>query len=204
MRDRDQVMMIEKALQLLVEGQSAKVFVTALLRHLNIDGVQVQDFGGIHDLSRFLKAFKAVSGFQQNVVTVGIIRDAERLGADSARQSILSALRSASLPLPGEPGSPRTAVYILPDNQNPGMLETLCLRSVQTDPAMPCVDEFMNCLSENASLPGNRDKAKLQAFLASRPKFVAQLGEAAHKGYWPLDDPAFSELKQFLIGMIGE
>ena len=204
MPDKDRVIMIEKARQLLVEGQSAKVFITALLGYLGIDSIQVHDFGGVNDLSRFLKTFTAVSGFQQKVLAVGIIRDAERLDASSARQSILSALKSALLPLPGESSSPRTVVYILPDDKNPGMLETLCLRSVQADPAMLCVDQFMACLLENAASPGNPDKAKLQAFLASRPKFVAQLGEAAHKGYWPWDDPAFSGIKQFLIELGGK
>lgn len=195
----DRVIVIEKSLQLLVEGQSAKVFMMALLRHLNIESIQVHDFGGVNDLARFLKAFKAVSGFQQTVMAMGIIRDAERANANSARQSILSALKSASLPLPDESGLPRILVYILPDNQSPGMLETLCWQSVQADPAIPCVNQFMDCLSGKASLSANPDKARLQAFLSSRPKFVAQLGEAAHKGYWPWDDPAFSGIKRFLI-----
>ena len=44
----------------------------------------------------------------------------------------------------------------------------------------------------------NVNKARVQAFLASRPKHVVHLGLAAYKGYWPWDDPAFDHVKQFL------
>jgi hypothetical protein len=41
-------------------------------------------------------------------------------------------------------------------------------------------------------------KAKLHAFLASRPKPDLLLGQAAHTGYLPWDSSAFDLLKQFL------
>jgi len=194
---------IEQETQLLVEGRDTEVFINALLQHLSLTGVQIHNFGGVEQLPRFLKTFIALPGFRQIVRSLGIIRDAEK-GAGSARQSVHDILRSANLPLPDQKGTPRTSFYIFPDNKNPGMLETLCLTSVQDDPAITCIERYMECLEKQQLLISNPEKAKVQAFLASRPKFVAHLGEAANKGYWQWENAAFAELKQFLERLLGQ
>jgi len=96
---------------------------------------------------------------------------------------------------------PHVSVYILPDCKGAGMLETLCLQSVAKDAVLPCVDEYLDCIQTGGNLPGNLDKARLHAFLASRPKPDLQLGEAASAGYWPWDHPAFERLKEFLLAL---
>ncbi len=49
------------------------------------------------------------------------------------------------------------------------MLEDLCLKSVEDDPAMECVQEYFDCISDKLDdLPKNISKAKARAFLASR------------------------------------
>lgn len=93
----------------------------------------------------------------------------------------------------------RTAIFILPDAQTPGMLEDLCLRAVADDPVMPCVQEFFDCIQRRCDTsPGTMPKAKTHAFLASRERPGLRLGEAAMKGYWPWADPAFDEVRRFL------
>lgn len=193
---------IEQEVQLLVEGYSTKIFITAFLQHLCLTGVQVQNYGGIEELPRFIRTFVALPGFHQKVRSLGIIRDAETQGAGSAKQSVQDIMRSVTLPLPGHKGVPRTSIYILPDNRSSGMLETLCLESVQDDPAIACIERYMECLAEQQLTISNPAKARIQAFLASRQKFVAHLGEAAHKGYWPWGNAVFAELKQFLEKLI--
>jgi hypothetical protein len=47
-------------------------------------------------------------------------------------------------------------------------------------------------------LPNAPSVAKVHAFLASRYKPNLDLGNAAKKGYWRLDHPAFAQVKQFL------
>jgi len=47
-------------------------------------------------------------------------------------------------------------------------------------------------------LPDAPSVAKVHAFLASRYKPNLDLGNAAKKGYWQLDHPAFAQVKQFL------
>lgn len=82
------------------------------------------------------------------------------------------------------------------------MLETLCLQAVVSDPAIKCVDRYLECVAKRmGSLPGNRDKARLHAFLSSRPKPDLLLGQAASAGYFRWDHPAFDHVKQFLLGL---
>lgn len=193
---------ISASRQLLVEGRDAEVLFRALLSAQGLTGIQVQDFGSITELRGFLKALVRAPGFAE-VVTLGVVRDAET-DAAAAYQSVCGALAHAELPAPGALAGvlPRTAVFILPDGAAPGMLETVCLESVTGDPATPCLDPFFECVrQQGGTLPGNMVKARLHAFLATRPKPNLLLGQAAHAGYWPWDSPAFEGIKQFLASL---
>ncbi len=192
--------------QLAVEGRDAVIFFEALLREMDLAEIQLQNFGGVDELRGFLRGLQRRSGFAQMVVSVGIVRDAER-DPTSAFQSVCSALSNADFSnVPDEPGifvgnTPRIGVLILPDATTAGMLETLCLRSVADKPVMPCIDEYFDCVEQRLSpteLPRVMEKARVQAFLASTPEYVPHLGLAAHRGYWAWDSPAFDHVKQFL------
>lgn len=187
--------------QLLVEGEDARHFFLALIRHLNLGEIQIQNFGGIKQIHGFLKGFMNLPGFSK-VVSIGVVRDAEK-DPESAFQSVRTALRNAGLPSPKKQemfeGQPRTGVWILPNAFSSGMLETLCLESVQEDPAMVCVDQFFECLkSHKISEPENMDKAKAHAFLSSRKKPNLLVGQAAEKGYWNWNDSSFERAKTLL------
>jgi len=196
---------ITESKQLVVEGKDAVVFFKALLREMDLAEIQLQNFGGINDLRGFLKGLRRRSGFAQMVMSVGIVRDAE-CDPTSAFQSVCSALHGAELTVPSqiekfEGSNPSVGILILPDAMTPGMLETLCLRSVADDPAMPCVNGYFNCVEQRlpcTELPRIMEKARVQAFLASRREPVSPSRWAAHKGYWPWDSPAFDHIKQFL------
>jgi hypothetical protein len=194
--------------QLVVEGIDAVVFFRALLREIGLANIQVQNFGGVDELRGFLKGLQRQDGFAQMVVSLGIARDAER-DPTSAFQSVCSALRGAGLTDPSqietfEGSDPKVGVLILPDAKTPGMLETLCLRAVDDDPVMPCVDEYFNCVDQrlpSAESPRILEKARVQVFLASRREPVSPSRWAAHRGYWPWDDPVFNHVKQFLSSL---
>ena len=191
---------------LVVEGRDASEFFEALLRHLNLaTEIEVRDFGGVSELRRYLRTLVLTPGFT-NVVSLGIIRDAEA-DATSAFQSVCNSLSQSGLSVPRLPmviveSKPRVTVFILPDCESPGMLEKLCLQTVSNDTAMPCVEQYFQCLQQRRrTLPTNLPKAQLHTFLASRPKSNLRLGEAAHAGYWPWEDPAFDKLKEFLCAL---
>lgn len=207
---------IDKSRQLFVEGRGAEEFFMALLRNMDLaEEVQIQNFGGINELPGFLqeyqdliRAIRIAAGPQgalvPEIASIGIIRDAEEKRPIDAFGSVCRALKGIDLAPPSqiakfEGDKLRIGVLILPDTITNGMLEDLCLRSVADDPVMQCIDEYFECVEKQVgSLPKNMPKAKVQAFLASRPKYIAHLGLAAQKNYWPWKHPAFDHVKQFL------
>ncbi len=185
-----------------VEGMDQAYFFGALLRYLGLDGV-VWNLKGKSEYKKRLTALKQTTGFEQNVVSLGVVRDADD-NAAAAFESVQGALRAAQLPVPEHPlepigDAPQVTVMVLPGQGEPGMLENLCLKAVEGDPAMVCVNRYFECLKqENVPLPRNRAKANLQVFLASRKKVALRVGEAAQAKVWPWEGQAFGEVKRFL------
>ena len=194
---------IDRPKQLLVDGEDAKWFLSALMEKIGIADIQIQNYGGNNELRGFLKQFRLAPEFTERVESLGIIRDAE---ADprAAFQSIKSALKGADLPVPrriseSSTARPHTKVFILPEPDSNGMLETLCLSSVEADPAMQCVKEYFGCVKERlGSAPRHIEKAQVQVFLASRDSVPRMLGLGAQQGVWPWESPVFDSIKNFL------
>ena len=191
---------------LLVEGENERRFFAALLRCLDLsDGVQVLNYGGKPKLRPLLATLYLAPGYS-DLEALGVTRDADD-SFNSTFQSIRDSLDNANLNVPVKPnalteGKPSVSVFVLPDCSNPGMLETLCLSAVQDDQAMPCVEQYLQCLEETANLPSrNPDKARAHAFLASRARPELRVGEAAQAGHWNLDSPVFDPLKNFLLAL---
>lgn len=197
---------------LIVEGKDEVNFFDALRRHIGISGIQVEDFAGKNNLSGpdGLGVLKVRPGFN-SVYSIGIVRDGDG-DKKGAFNSVCSALRAADLPIPSEPlvltnGHPRISVMIMPpvEVETDQMLEDLCLAAATDDPdmrsVMRCVDEYFNCLGEQANISHKKNvlpKARLHAYLASRPDPESRLGIAAQKGYIPMDSPVFKPVTDFL------
>ena len=196
---------IERKIQLLVEGNDQRNFFGALVGRLSLSAIQVQNYGGVDEFREFLRAFAAMPGFAK-VGSIGVVRDAEGRPAVSAFDSVRSSLQRAGLPVPERPGQrspgvPAVTVFVLPDNDRPGMLETLLRESFANTPEDRCVDAYVECLRE-AGIPVDRpDKARVHAWLASRREPHVSAGVAALKGYWDLKHPAFARLRAFLSGL---
>ena len=196
------------AIQLLVEGNDQRNFFDALVEHLKIGDVQIQDFGGVNDLRGFLGVMVKQSGFHGTVRMLGIVRDAET-SARGAFQSVQSSLHSAGLPVPARPGEPAGAapavnVSILPGDGDHGMLETLLCRTFADTAVDRCIDAFFKCFekSEAGARIRNRDKARAHAFLATRKRPHVSVGVAAQKRYWgEFDQDAFRGIRRFLSSL---
>lgn len=194
---------IELPKMLLVEGDSDRRFFEALLGKLSTARtVQVESFGGKYGLRGFLRLLQNSPEYS-TIESLGITRDADE-SSRAAFQSIRDILTSAGLDAPTEPnlptrGKPRVSVFILPDCESRGMLETLCLSAVADDAAMACVDTYLKCLEASAKLQlKSPEKTRAHAFLASRERPELRVGEAAEAGHWPLESPVFAPLKSFL------
>lgn len=192
---------------LVVEGKSARIFFEAFLTHLGLtNDVQVQDFQSRDNRAAMIRTLTVTPGFA-DVNSFGVVIDAEDNPAGTV-QSLQHHLGQASLAIPSThaqfaSGKPRVGFFVLPDGASAGMLETLCLRAVGGDPAMPCIDEFFNCLTQHGvAAPQNPTKARTQAFLASRVRSEFLLGSAARAGIWPWASDAFAEARCFLSHLV--
>src|SRR5438445_118474 len=103
-----------------------------MLQEMKLTGFQVQNYGGLGDLSSFLKTLQRDPSFTTQVAWLGIVRDAETAPAAAAFQSVCSILQNFGLAVPQqlmtiEAGIPSRSVYILPDCNRPGVLADRCL-----------------------------------------------------------------------------
>lgn len=187
---------------LLVEGKEDEAFFGALLDHLHLRNVQIEAVKGRTEFPKTLKAIKMRTGYYDNLMSIGIIRDGDA-NPPGAFQSICSPLKNAQLPVPRKPlqvvgSSPRVSVMILPGVKTAGMLEDVCLASIEQHLAIPCVNQYFECLIQQGfSVERQLSKARVQVFLAALEPEL-RLGEAAAAGYWDWNHPAFSEMKDFL------
>lgn len=186
---------------LLGEGMEEVFFFNALLKHLGIGNVQVEQAGSKDNFRNFIATLPVRPGFL-NLEAIAITRDADD-NATGAFESVCTALEQANLPKPAHvatytAGNPRVGVFILPNCNDVGMLEDLCLASVASDIAIPCIDEFFRCVETAGRRSNNLVKARVQAWLASQVRPHRRLGEAAQAGCLNWNDPAFNPLKQFL------
>lgn len=170
--------------------------------------IQVRTFGSVNALQPYLELFASKAAFKEAVSKLAIVRDAEAQTAAVAFQSICSALKNAKLPAPNAMQrfsmSPlQTGVYVLPDCERSGMLETLCLEAAaeceanSTTKLLPCVDEFFGCVG-TATTFDNLTKARFSAYALARGVVDPQLGRAAQKRILPCNAKAFEKLVAFV------
>ena len=194
---------VNRPKQLLVEGRDDERFFGAFLRYLGISGdIQIRAYGGKYRIGSFLGILAEAIAFDP-VQSIGIVMDADNSAA-SAFQSIRDNLWNAGLPVPENlvipaPGPPAVSAFVLPDNSGNGELESLCLTALANDPAMPCVDDFINCVNSEVSYTLRKPaKARMHAFLASRERAYLRFGEFAEGSAFPWRNPAFDQLADFL------
>ena len=179
--------------------------------------VEVRTFGDISsdNLRTYLEIFTQKAAFKEKVQRLGIVRDAESPAAQGAFQSVQTALRDSGLPVPSAmkalEGSPlAVGVFILPNCQDAGMLENLCLTAVAEsehgtpDGVLPCVDEFFACLDKRGRKPANPAKARFAGYALAADVIDPQLGRAAQKGVIPWNAKAFEPLKEFVRAVAGQ
>ncbi len=211
MRPQFRNTMVTQPNVLLVEGKNDAILFHELVGHLQLGQIQIVESVGKDNFSKTLSRIaKNTNDFRlQRVKSIGVIGDADE-DARIARRDICQALYSVGLSGDAEelyvvPGKPEARILILPGNDDPGALESVCLESVQDDIQMPCVEEFSACVESKweTSSVSKFDKMKAHAFLATRydnPEL--RLGEAAEERIWPFDHEAFEEVRDFLQRLV--
>ncbi len=157
---------------LAAEGRDEQNFFEKLLRHLKIADVQIRCVGGKRNFGTDLRALVNTPGFfepggSSRVRHLGIVRDRD---GDDAFKSVAAIVSDVGLVPPsrhGEysDGAPKVGIFIMPGDTIDGtMLEDLCLKTVEEDHAIECVQMFASCVAALANPPKNMSKAKVQAF----------------------------------------
>lgn len=199
---------IQKDKLLLVEGNDDQNFFQKLMQEITLDNIQIIPMGGKENFR--VPNFKSVintPGFRE-VKALGIVRDANG-SASSVFTSICTVLRECGLPEPTQVmeitnTDLKVGILIIPPNAEEGEIEDLCLSSLKEYSEMGCIDNYFKCLKKKLlpdKFPKDLSKAKIQAFLASREESVPHLGIAAQRGYFPLDQDSFEEIKKFLSSL---
>jgi hypothetical protein len=196
---------IEKENVLVVEGKDEYDFFSALLGAMNIPDVQIIDVGGIYGFRANFPLYIQTDGALAMIKNIGFVRDAEQHEARSAFNSILSVLRNYDLPCPTEPrklvndNGKKVNIFIMPNNNDRGMLEDLCIASVKDTDVFTCVECFVQCYETKITKDKfNLPKAKILAYLSTRTPIVNALGVAARQGVWDFTKPCFDDIKNFL------
>ncbi len=204
--------------QLLVEGRVPEMFFREMVSACGLaEGVEVRTFGDISkdNLQTYLELLTQKAVYKERVKRIGIIRDAEGSTASAAFQSVQAALHDAQLHVPGAmntlQGSPfAVGVFILPNCQDAGMLESLCMAAVaemqnaQPDGVLPCVDEFFACLDRHGRKASHAAKSRFAGYALACDVVDPQLGRAAQKGAIPWQAKAFDSLKAFIRRIAGQ
>ncbi len=198
----DKMESINKSKIIAVEGSDEVNFFNALLEKLNISDIQILNFEGKTKFSSRIKSIVNIPGFDK-VKMFALIRDADNKPPKSAFDSILSSFKAAGLPLPSEINSfTKTklaiGIFIMPGDAKQGMLEDLCIRSIEQYPIYNCINKFFECCDKK---PKNESKARILCYLATKNPLVNSLGLGAVKGHWDFDSDNFIEIKGFFTKM---
>ncbi len=184
---------------LLVEGATCWHFFEALAAELGLSTqIEIRDYGGITELSEYLKLIASTSDFHQNVKSLGIARDAEE-DAQAARRSVEQAIAGATLP-----PEVRSKVFIIPDGAEKGMIETVMLQSLNGNPILRCAEEFFECTKASGfTLPAGIVAAKhlVHVYVSTMPVKKMMSGIAAYEGAYPWGSSCFDSMKAFLQGL---
>ena len=191
---------------LLVEGKDECNFFKSLLKTMKIDSIEIKDVGGKEQFADRISSVKNIRGFSK-VTKLGFVRDAEDNYAKSSFDSVCHYLNLNGIVAPKNIGKVenigkyKIGIFIMPNNKDKGMLESLCLQSIKNEHCYKEMEAYIECLKEfykNSKKTFNIDKAKSQVYLASKVPIQNSLGLGALNGHWDFESSSFYEIKTFL------
>jgi len=187
---------------LIGEGKDETLILAALLDHLMIENIRVEEYGGKQKLPDYLDALRLRPGFA-HLVSLGVTRDADE-DETAAFASVRNYLDSRGFAAPNVSGhiqasNPSVGIMIFPDGRSAGMLEDLCLAAWRTDPVMTCINDYFDCITRvKGRMPNQISKARVHAWLSAQSPPDLRLGIAAQKRLLDWNNPAFEQLVNFV------
>lgn len=186
---------------MIVEGQDEVRLRTAIFEN-NSRPTYIREAGKYKFTAKLTAILEDLQRFGP-VSRLGIIRDADE-SATQAFTSVCSSVAHVGLNPPKQhagfsDGAVAVGVFIAPDGNATGAIEALCMKSIANESETNCVLDYIRCLRTNNVLYSrNPDKTFVHAYLAAQVDPMIRVGEAAQKGVWNFDHPAFESLLEFL------
>lgn len=211
---------IVKPYLILCEGLDAQNFMIQYLnsKELSEDSrygndIQVLDFGGISDLSRYLRNMSNMDGYEK-VTHILVLRDAET-DAEKAVRMIRKALNANSLPVPdecnkwccgGTGDGLKVAFTLLPScTNNPvsGALEDLCWLILKDENAQEMRSDVQKFVAEIRnkynSIKAHEHKSRLHTYFSVNECYISlKIGEAATAGAFDWGNEKLLPLKEII------
>ena len=166
-------LVIEKPIILLVEGRKDEIFFKKIVEFVNVDAyAQIIQYEGKDNLKNRLDLLLKTPGYNM-VKTLVIVRDAND-NPKSSFQSVQNILKQKQLATPSKPyeiakGNPNTGIVILPDENESGDLEALCLKALKDNNQYiyTCAENYTECLKNNGINIKKLTKTLFYAFLSA-------------------------------------
>src|SRR5436190_14712259 len=154
----------------LCEGVDDKAVVEGLCLHAGIRGLTVEVYDGRSNLERIIGSLHIRSEFSRGEVeSLAVLIDAEK-DFDASFQKVQNAVRQGFSVEIGKSGVfvgdvPKVAGFVICGGGTSGMLEDLCLKSVNGEPSYKCMEEYFECLCKRTELKDYHPKAKFKAWM---------------------------------------
>lgn len=203
-----------------MEGKDDRTAIYKLVNELGIDNIQVAYMEGKDKGKQFADilaaALKTSTSKKIYIKAFGVILDADDKEPTSSFQKVCSILKeiqnrrikNMEFDIPKKcaiftNSTTKVGVYIMPDCVSTGMLETLCLKSVEDDPFYKCVENFIDQALNIQPDLDHIDKRKSMAFIALKSKDGQKksVGDAVNEKIFNINSSAFDGIKEFLKTM---
>ncbi|MFP3042108.1 hypothetical protein LQZ19_09860 [Treponema primitia] len=184
---------IQREKLLLAEGEDAKYFFWYLLSALGIENIDVHDYRGIKDLTKYIDTLQKLDNYN-TVKTILVARDAEK-SAISAVQSVNTSLKANGIitteikPFEIAAQTIKTGIMIFPGiDENGGVieagtLENLCLKIFKEQTIVEQTEGYISDYQKKENRFKHPHKNKLHAALSFSDIFVGmKIGETTKAG----------------------
>ncbi len=191
---------------LFVEGDSDLQFYKAVLKQQFGLDVFIQNCQGRDQTKDVLEARVNASLLAEKThLAVMIDADSSARAVTDSFAALLKRLTRQDVVVGGwTQGRPRIGLWIAPDCENPGEIETLVWQAWASDRAnavpRACIESFVACMEKSGHLPKSPHKGLVSSLLALKNDDDPRLGPGARAKIFDFSRPEFVSLVDFLKG----
>lgn len=122
----------------------------------NFNNLIIVDLGGQDNLNKFLERLKSK---EIKISKIGIIQDADN-NFEKSKENIENAIQNSKI------DKNKIDIFLTPNNQDKGDLETLLLSTIKNNNIIECFDDYKKCLLRNDEIhPKALNKGKFMYIL---------------------------------------